>query len=84
MIIAVLLSLYGAVLSNSLAVIVSIFFMAGWVVAHVAAIISKTSEAITKIKELEETIKKLETNVASVNSKLNLVIPDNKKPFNRG
>lgn len=84
MIIAVLLSLYGAVLSNSLAVIVSIFFMAGWVVAHVAAIVSKTSEAITRIKELEETIKKLETNVASVNSKLNLVIPDNKKPFNRG
>lgn len=84
MIIAVLLSLYGAVLSNSLAVIVSIFFMTGWVVAHVAAIVSKTSEAITRIKELEEIIKKLETNVASVNSKINLVIPDSKKPFNRG
>lgn len=79
---AVITSLYGGVIYNGFAVVVGVMFMVGWVSTYITDQLAKASKAEKKVTELEAAIHKLETQVSSVNSKLNMVMPESKK-FNR-
>lgn len=72
-------TVFGSLPATSLSIVTLLIYAAMWITET----ITLSVKAHKRIDELEKVIRDLERDVSSVNSKLNLAIPDRNKSFNR-